>query len=319
MSVYAKFRCKLCGKVFKTKLAWIRYSRVSSCGCVKGNFSFAASEIGHFIESEGLEAFYGKNEKKFDIYKADIYVPSCDLVIEYNGIRYHSKNPKDDLEKFNYIKDKHNIIVIYEDEWLKRKNCFKRLVLNKLGINKPKFRIRPQKCVIKLLDNKEVKEFYEKYHYQGHANSKYNIGVFYNDRLVACMSIKSPTRQNSGDWEISRMACHWDYRIFGLWSYLLKWVRLNNLISGRIITFSDNRLMTGDVYEKMGMNRDGEINPDYYWVRGRNRYHKSGLRKTKEEKLSGKTERQLREEQGYFRIFDLGKVKWVLDLCPLSI
>lgn len=72
--------------------------------------------------------------------------------------------------------------------------------------------------------------------------------------------------------------------------------------------------MTGDVYKKIGMIKDGEIDPDYYWVKGRKRYHKSGLRKTEEEKLSGKTEKELREEQDYFRIYDLGKIRWVMEI-----
>ena len=65
------------------------------------------------------------------------------------------------------------------------------------------------------------------------------------------------------------------------------------------------------MYEKIGFKLDGELKPDYYWMRSNKRHHKSGLRKTKEEKKSGKTEVEFREAQGYARIWDLGKKRWV--------
>ena len=210
----------------------------------------------------------------------------------------------------NICKSDRNYIMIYEDEWLKRKDCIKHLILNKLGCNLVKFKLRPSQCTIKLLNNKDIKLFYEKYHYQGYAISTHNIGVFHKDKLIACMSIKRPTRQNSGDWEISRMACSYDYRIHGIWSYLIKWIISNKLLSGKLITFSDNRLMIGKVYELMGFKNIGDIKPDYYWVKGNKRYHKSALRKRGIEKQSGLTETNLRTMQGYNKIYDLGKIKW---------
>ena len=80
-----------------------------------------------------------------------------------------------------------------------------------------------------------------------------------------------------------------------------------------IVSFSDNRLFSGAVYEKIGFKFDGTIPSDYYWVKGIHRHHKSALRKTKEEKLTGLTETQLREAQGYKKIWDLGKKRWVLN------
>lgn len=309
MDSYMKFRCKLCGGVFKTKLAWIYYDKIMSCGCVKGSFSFESVNIGRFIESFGVKCLYGKSEKKFGPYSIDVYVPDKDLIIEYNGLRYH-KSEKD-IRRYVALKG-HQYMLIYEDEWLRRRGCFERLLLNRVGVNFPSVKLRPRECVVKLVECGVARDFYERFHYQGYVHSSFNVGVLFNDKLVACMSIKRPSRQLSGDWEVSRMACDFNVRVHGLWSFLIKWVKREKLISGRLITFSDNRLMTGGVYERMGFVRVGDVKPDYYWVKGNKRFHKSGLRKTKEEKKSGLTEIQLRSSQGYSRIYDLGKVKWEL-------
>jgi predicted acetyltransferase len=106
------------------------------------------------------------------------------------------------------------------------------------------------------------------------------------------------------------MASDPEYRIHGIWSKLLK-VFCQEYSPTSIVSFSDNRLFSGGVYEKMGFKYDGEVPPDYYWVKGGRRFHKSSLRKRGEERTSGKTERELREAQGYRRIWDLGKKRWV--------
>lgn len=315
---YSRFICKLCGREFRTKLAWIHNNKTMSCGCVKGSVSAANIEIGRFIESLGFKASYGKNEPTIGNYKYDIVVDSLKLIIEYNGLRYHSTElniKNNDLKKYREaLRYGYQYLMIYEDEWAKKKDLFKQLIKNRLGINRPKIKLRPRNCKIRFIDNKTVKPLYEQFHYQGHVNSTYNVGAYYDNILVAAMSIKHPTRQNSGDWEISRMVRHSNYQIYGLWSYLTKLIRNKNLISGKLVTFSDNRLMTGKVYKIMGFVKEKDVHPDYYWVKGLNRYHKSALRKTKEEQQSAKTESELRKSQNYHKLFDLGKVKWSIYL-----
>jgi predicted acetyltransferase len=103
------------------------------------------------------------------------------------------------------------------------------------------------------------------------------------------------------------------YRVHGIWSKLFtEFIRNQSPIS--VVSFSDNRLFSGGVYEKMGFRYDGEVLPDYYWIRNGSRYHKSAMRKTTAEKMSGLTEKILRENQGYRRIWDLGKKRWIWHL-----
>jgi hypothetical protein len=81
------------------------------------------------------------------------------------------------------------------------------------------------------------------------------------------------------------------------------------------VSFSDNRLFSGAVYEKIGFKFDGKIRPDYYWCMNQKRFHKSGLRKKHGESV---TESVLRQSQGYRKIWDLGKSRWVFYLSSLE-
>jgi hypothetical protein len=107
------------------------------------------------------------------------------------------------------------------------------------------------------------------------------------------------------------MASHSEFRVHGIWSKLLN-LFVDEYRPFSIVSFSDNRLFQGGVYEKIGFKFDGDIVADYYWCKGGKRFHKSGLRKKPHEKASGLTEYQLREAEGYQRIWDLGKKRWVL-------
>lgn len=310
--------CNVCGNRYITKLAYLLYSHVVSCGCLSGQISKANIEIGQFIESLGIKAYYGSHEKKLTSTKVDVFVESHKLIIEHHGLRYHnekSKNKNYDYKKYEqHISAGYKYLIIYEDEWRKKNSLFKNLLRNTLKLANPQFKLRPQKCSIKLVTNRDTSPILDEYHYIGKSSAKHHIGVYYNNVLIACMLIKKPTRQNSGDWEIIRMVCNPDYRIYGIWSYLIRWAQSNLKLSGQLISFSDNRLFSGNVYENLGMAKVGEVKSDYYWVKGNNRFHKSGLRKNKIERMCDKTETELRSAQGYHKIWDYGKTKWALTL-----
>ncbi len=121
------------------------------------------------------------------------------------------------------------------------------------------------------------------------------------------MAFKTPTRQSGHPWELVRMTSDPRFRVHGIWSKLLaEFIKSYNPAS--IVSFSDNRLFQGGVYEKIGFKFDGEISSDYYWAKHKKRFHKSGLRKPPGHVG---TEHDLRTSQGYTKIWDLGKKRWV--------
>jgi hypothetical protein len=306
-----KALCSLCKSVYNPRFSDIKLGVSLTCGCSQHRISNAQRGIAKFIESFKITVVF---EQLIDGLHYDIFIPSHNLLIEYNGLKWHSypKSKEKDLRKYrNAIDDKYNYLMIFEDEWVYNRSKVESLLKNKLNVIKSKT-IRPSKCEIKIITHQEANLFYDQFHYIGKCHPKLSYGVFYNSQLIACISFAKPTRQTSKyQWELVRMASDPEFRIHGIWSNLLKlFIRENQPTS--IVSFSDNRLFPGSVYEKIGFKFDGEIPSDYYWVKGQKRHHKSGLRKTEKEKLTGLTETQLREAQGYKKIWDLGKKRWVL-------
>lgn len=310
---YIEFKCKLCESTFRSKPGWMWHAKIVSCGCATVAASKASHEIGRFVESLGYEAVYGKQEHKVGRYRLDVFVRHRNLAIELNGLRFHSTSHQKCLA---YIaKHKHCVetgmqyLMIFEDEWQQKREVFERIIQNKLGGPRAATRLRPQKCEIRHISSKEANKFYEEYHYIGKCSAKIHLGVYCNNILAACMSIRKPSRQMSGDFEIARMARN-EIVVHGVWSYLLRYLIKSGLVYGELVTYSDNRIFDGNVYREMGFKQVGQIRPDYYWTKNLRRHHKSALRKTKAEKATGLTESQLRMSQGYRKIYDLGKTKW---------
>lgn len=301
--------CGACKSRYHPLWKDIRSGKSLTCGCVSYRMSRQHRDINDFLVSFGTKF---ENEKLIGHLKYDIFVSEHNIVLEFQGLRWHSfkKSKLRDLEKYrNALSLGYEYLCIFEDEWESKRDVIKDIIVNKLNLKKV-MTLRPSKCEIKLI-NKDADVFYDRFHYIGGCKSKINYGVYYNGQLVACASFKRPTRQTSlYDFEIVRMCSHPDYRIHGIWNKLLNKF-LSEYAPKSLVSFSDNRLFSGRVYQKMGFKYDGDIKSDYYWVKNTKRYHKSGLRKKGLERDSGKTEVQLREGQGYRKIWDLGKKRWV--------
>jgi hypothetical protein len=306
-----KAMCPACGSIYYPALFNIKRGISLTCGCSTNRVSFAQRQIKEFIESLGVDA---ELEYKIGTFTYDIFVPKYNTLIEYNGLKWHSysESRKQDLQKYkNAISFGFSFICIFEDEWTFSKSKIESLLKNKF-IQMNVSSLRPSKCEIRKINSNKADPFYAQYHYIGPVKAKINYGVYYEGKLIACMSFKRPTRQSFHDWELVRMASDPEFRIHGIWSKTLKQF-ISEYSPKSIVSFSDNRLFNGLVYQKIGFKFDGEIPPDYFWVKGQKRFHKSGLRKKGAEKTSRLTEYQLREAQGYLRIWDLGKKRWVLN------
>lgn len=307
-----KAKCSICNKDYYPRWSDIRLGRSLTCGCFTHRISFPHTEIAEFIKNNEFEV---ELEYRLGKFTYDIFVPKRKLLLEFNGLRWHSYDIAKSRDMIKYkegIKLGYSYLSIFEDEWKYNRAKVETLIKNKLKIIKSQS-IRPSKCEIKIITSQEANLFYEQFHYIGKCHPKLSYGVFHDSQLIACISFSRPTRQSKYQWELVRMASNPFYKIHGIWSKLLKkFIQEQSPIS--IVSFSDNRLFSGAVYEKMGFKFNDEIPSDYYWAKKHKRFHKSALRKTNEEKLTGLTEIKLREAQGYKKIWDIGKKRWVLNV-----
>lgn len=295
--------CPLCHEKWNPIFKDIQRGVSLSCGCSYNKISTQQKEIGEFI-SKYCEIKY---EEKINGRSYDLFIPSKNLLIEYHGLIWHStlNSRKIDFNKYkNAVKLGYDMIVIYEDEWKNKRNIIERIIINKLENKKQS--LRASKCQIKEVDSGLADDFYNKNHYIGQTKAKINLVLTYDDDIIACMSFKHPNRQSEYEYELTRMASN-EFRVHGSWSKLFSYF-IKKYSPKSIVSFSDNRLFGGNVYEKIGFSFDGNIKPDYYWVSSRNRHHKSKLRKPLKCKT---TESELRLGQGFRKLWDLGKKRWV--------
>jgi hypothetical protein len=85
-----------------------------------------------------------------------------------------------------------------------------------------------------------------------------------------------------------------------------------------VTTFADRRYSDGNLYIKTGFKHEGNVPVDFRYVKNGKTYDKRGFTKRQIAKkfnvdMAGKTERQGMMEQGFSRIYDCGKMRFIYD------
>ena len=315
--------------IIKRQTLYGRYHRQGldnicpECIPINENISNIENDIRFFVENE-LNIRTEKiilNSKEIDIYLSD-----HKLGIEFNGLYYHSDKFKD--KNYHLIKtelcEKEGIqlLHVFEDEWVNKKDIVKSIIKSKLGIIGEK--IFARKCAIReISDNKTIKNFLETNHLQGFIGSNVKIGLFYDDDLVSLMTfgMKRVALGNrigkNNEYEMFRFCNKLNTQVIGGASKLLKYF-IKNYRPKLILTFADRRYSDGKLYQKLGFEPIGYTKPNYYYFNPNNtikKFHRFGFRKNvlvEEGFDPNKTEHEIMLERGYLRIYDSGNIKFKL-------
>lgn len=249
----------------------------------------------------------------------DFYIPSKKIALEYDSFYYHSEDHPNITSK-NYHEIKTNkceelgiqLIHIFQDEWFDRQDIVKSKIKNLLGLS-PRG-VGARKLSIRDIDNNTASLFLEKYHLQGKTTgTSIDIGAYYNDELVAVMSFGKHTKY---DYDLKRFSVN-DKNYPGVASKLIKYF-IKKYNPSSIISFADRRWSKGKIYDTLGFTNLGNIGIDYSYIKHNDRYHKFNFRRSKLLKLldledKKQTEKELAKLYGLSRIWDSGKIKFVLD------
>jgi hypothetical protein len=212
------------------------------------------------------------------------------------------------------------LITIFEDEWVNRRDVVESRIKNALGMSER--RIFARKCKVGELSFAAANDFLSKYHLQGKSNSNKRWGLFYEGELVQVITVGNLSRAHTGKGgkflELKRFANLPNVSVVGGASKLFKVVKEYAVENGytHIKSYCDMRYANyaKPVYESLGFELSHFTKYTPHYVRGEERFRNQGLCKTEEERLTGKTEWELREEQGYDRIWDCGHRTYVLKL-----
>lgn len=278
--------------------------------------SLGERELGSFLSQ--YTRIESNNRSIIPPKEIDIYIPEFKLAIEYNGIAWHSELRKKDrnyhLNKTNLCAERGiRLIHIFDSEWKNQNEIVKSRLLNILQRNQV---IYARLCTIKKLENKEYIEFYNKTHIQGVVGSTHAYGLFYKDELIAVMSFGKSRFSKSHEWELLRYSSLLNINVVGGASRLFKhFIKDNNPTS--IISYSDKRWNTGNLYAQLGFCKKKDSGPNYHYTKtyrvleSRMKYQKHKLAAILPSFDSSLTEWENMQVNGYDRIWDCGNSVWV--------
>jgi len=183
--------------------------------------------------------------------------------------------------------------------------------------------IHARKCTIQLCDHTSKKKLLDENHVQGNDSAQLSYGAYYNDKLVAVMTFTAPrvalgqkdkTKSKDGIWELSRFCTDVNYRIPGIASKLLKHFQRENDWK-EVYSFADKRWSIGNMYHRLGFELIGDNPPAYFYVidgvrKHRWNYRKDILKNTLPNYDPELTEYQNMQNNGYWRVWDCGTLKF---------
>ena len=295
-------------------------------GCPKCGFhlSHKENEIYNFIK-EKLTDVKQNDRKIINGKELDIYIPSKQIAIEYNGLRWHSEEfVKDKWYHLNKTLECNNkgikLLQIFEDEYIEHKDIVLNKISHILGIQQELPNIMGRKCRIEIISKDIAEQFLNDYHIQGYARSTVYLGALYEDKLIAVMTFKQEFK-NSLKWELTRFASDYHYVCQGVGGKMFKWF-VKNYNPLEVKSFADRRWTLdkeSNLYVKLGFELIEELKPEYRYYNPKvskvKRFHKFGFRKQILNRKYGfplsMTETEMVQALGYDRIWDCGLFKFV--------
>ena len=298
------WRCVECGHQFKSHL---KYGKTPRCyKCYPAHISKGEQEIADFISSLGF-VVEQQNRTLIAPHHLDIVIPERRVCVEFNGIYYHSKHPKNyHLHKTNSVEALgYQLIHIFEDEWRDSREKTQTMLRSKLGVL-PK--IHARKCRVVALDSAREAAFFNAHHLQGYTKSKVCYGLTFNGELVAAMSFRKPRFTKKVAWELLRYAS--SATIVGGASRLLAAFEKQHQPES-VISYADRRWSCGNLYRALGFDELAPTPPGFYYTDYQRRYNRMRFQKHKLAQQLPTFDPALTEEanmnaNGYYRIYDSG-------------
>lgn len=309
----------ICGKDRTTNLD---HFKKWGCGtCNNKGTSGKEEALRTWVESlVGSTTKYKFKNSKTKPKEIDIFIPTLNVGIEFNGLYWHSGDNFDKKTHYNKMiesnKEGIRLITIFEDEWTCRQKQVKGFL--KSILQKNEHILNGRDCTIKQIDKATANIFYENNHIQGKVSSvDLAMGLFSKDLLVGVISFGKHHR-GMDCIVLNRLCFLENYSIRGGSSKLLKksinWLKTNTKYD-TMISWSDNRWSEGNVYKTLGFTLEDELPPDYSYTTGNaKRFSKQSCQKKHllKKGATGNTESEMAESIGYKKIWDCGKKRWIL-------
>ena len=322
-----KFKCLTCNTEFFDCLEDGDVPRCTKC---YKHSSIFEEEVFNFIQSLVTVDIKRNDKTVLNTLELDIYISDKKIAFECNGLYWHGeinggKNKKYHLNKTLECESKGiRLIHIFEDEWLFKKDIVKSRIKNLLNKNENK--IFARKCTIKVINPSESNCFLENNHIQGKDNSSVKLGLLLNDELVSVMTFGKlrtalGNKNKIDTWEMYRFCNKSNTTVIGAASKLLKYF-IKTYYPKKIITYSDKRWNSGNLYTTLNFIKISNGTPNYWYYGKGNSYKRHHRFSFAKHTLSKKiktfdinlTEWENMKNNGYDRIWDCGSDKFEFNI-----
>ena len=250
----------------------------------------------------------------------DIYIPSREVAIEFNGTYWHSDIYKNrDYHQNKTImcaKQGIRLIHIFEYEWLEEGKREKLKAYLKDILSDEKERIYGRLTNVNKIESKEVKAFLDKYHLQGSAQASIAYGIYNDSGLLGVMTLGKPRFNKEYEYEIIRVCWKPGILVIGGLEKLFK-AFIEEFNPASIVTYSDIAKFTGSSYLRLGFKTDENsiTSPNYVWVKPSTNEvitrYQAQKHKLVENRLgtNEQTEAEIMENIGFLRVYDAGNLR----------
>lgn len=273
-------------------------------------------KLQELLEVAGIK--YYTNTKKIINKELDIYIPNKKVAVEVNGIYWHSEkyiDSKYHLNKTIQCAQKNiELLHFWDYEIDKKEHIVYSIILNRLNISD---RIPARKCVVKELSFKTKKNFLIENHISGDVPSSKNFGLYFNDELISVMTFGKSRFNKKYEYELLRF-CNKKYKnIIGGKEKLFNFF-LRNYNPNSIISYSQKRLFSGNMYKKLNFKFSHDTLPNYFWAKNKELIV-SRYKSQKHLLNTNKTEKEYMQSLNYYRVFDCGNSVWVWNNAENSL
>lgn len=231
--------------------------------CSRGSSS-QEKELARMIEGLGFEILR-RDRKLIAPLELDIFIPSKNLAVEFNGLYWHSDDKKRHLEKLEACKVAGiKLIQIFEHDWENKRDIVIARLKSALGLN---MKIHARKTEVVEIKSSVAREFFEDNHLHGSARKgKYYYGLKYEDRIVQVISICKSRFSKLATLELLRSATVRGMTVVGGLSKLIR--HALKVLGLPIMTYADRCWGEGLSYEKAGGKFIANTPPGFIWWKG---------------------------------------------------
>jgi hypothetical protein len=283
--------------VLRNRLNYKIKSICTICNPVSENSSIKENEIREFIENNlKLSTEKIRINKK----EIDVYVPSYNIGIEFNGLYWHSElflNSNYHLNKtINCEKQNIQLIHIFENEWVYKRKIVESIIKSKFNIYERNINIT--NCEIKEIKTSTSKKFIINNHLDNIV-SNINIGLFHENELISVMTFN---RENDIEqYELLNFCNKLNTNIVNGFNVMLEYFKKN--YQPKVISTSINRRFdNGNILKENKFIHIENTKPNYYYF------------KAHEYKLYNHLELNdvTIKSNNYLKIYDCGRMNYIL-------